>query len=248
MVSVLDIGMSELHDSNVVDVSLEQSSSTVCEAARTPLSDTHSRNESLNTESIVGLAPRHPGLNTDDVCGVARNPLGDLFELSNSSPDVGNDISSRIEQIKDDSISTLGNSNVPTSRRCKVSKKRRKCRRRATLRCKASVISPSDNSEMLYTLVNGLTGDVDGNISLEAVPAGDALLELDEMSVDEFSQALKAGDLTEVVVTRLDDELNSSSLMDESVIEDTKSAPSARSGSSILKNLSDPYYLLIKEF
>ena len=198
MVSVLDIGMSELHDSNVVDVSLEQSVSTVCETARTPLSDTQSGNESLNAESIVGLEPRHPGLNPDDVCGVARNPLGDLFELSNSSPDVGNDISSRIEQIKDDGISTLGNSNVPTSRRCKVSKKRRKCRRRGTLRCKAPVISPSDNSEMLYTLVNGLTGDVDGNISLETVPGVDALLELDEMSVDEFSQALKAGDLSEV--------------------------------------------------
>ena len=196
--------------------------SRVCGTACTPLSDTHSENESLNAKSIVGLEPRHPGLNPDDVCGVARNSLGDLFELSNSSPDVGNDISSRIEQIKDDSISTLGNSNVPTSRRCKVSKKRRKCRRRATLRCKAPVISPSDNSEMLYTLVNGLTGDVDGNISLEAVPAGDALLELDEMSVDEFSQALKAGDLTEVVVIRPDDELNSSSLMDESVIEKTK--------------------------
>ena len=92
MVSVLDIGMSELHDSNVVDVSLEQSSSTVCEAARTPLSDTHSGNESLNAKSIVGLKPRHPGLNPDDVCGVARNPQGDLFELSNSSPDVDNAI------------------------------------------------------------------------------------------------------------------------------------------------------------
>ena len=117
----------------------------------------------------------------------------------------------------------------------KVSKKRRKCRRKAALRCEAPVISPSDHSEMLYTLVNRLTGDVDGNISLEAVPAVDALLELDEMSVEEFSQALKAGDLSEVVAIRPDDELSSSLLMDESVVDNTKLAISARRESSILK-------------
>ena len=175
----------------MIDVSLEQSSSTVCETART-LSDTHGGNESLTAESIVGLEPRHPGLNPDDVCEVVRNPLGDLFELSNSSQDVGKDMSSYIEQIKGDGISTLGNLNVATYMRCKVSTKRRKCRRKAALRCEAPVISPSDNSEMLYTLVIGLTGGVDGNINLEVVPAVDAMLELDEMSVDKFSQALKA--------------------------------------------------------
>ena len=100
MVSVLDIGMSELYDSNVVDLSLEQGSSTVCGTARTPLSDTHSGNESLNAESIVGIEPKHPGSDPVDVRGVARKPLGKVFELSNSSPDVGKDMSSYIEQIK----------------------------------------------------------------------------------------------------------------------------------------------------
>ena len=34
----------------------------------------------------------------------------------------------------------------------------------------------------LYTLVNGVTGQVDGNISVETLPSVDAFFELDEMS------------------------------------------------------------------
>ena len=67
----------------------------------------------------------------------------------------------------------------------------------------------------MHTLVNGITGNVQGTIRLAAIPPLPALLELDEMSLDECSRALKAGDLSELVVFRPIVELNLSSLLDE---------------------------------
>ena len=94
-----------------------------------------------------------------------------------------------------------------------------------------------------------MTGACDGTISLEAIPSLSSLLELEELSVDEFDHSLKNGDLSEGVVSRLDiKKLNSFSRLDEAVLEDTKAALSARSGSSILKDPHDPFYSLVKEF
>ncbi|KAG3153169.1 hypothetical protein PI124_g11504 [Phytophthora idaei] len=76
--------------------------------------------------------------------------------------------------------------------------------------------------------VSGLSRG-NGENSLAYLPAVNALLKLDEMSVAEFGEVVKKDDLAEVVV-------------DEAVLEDTKKALIARSGSAILKDPSDPFY------
>ncbi|CEG38875.1 reverse transcriptase [Plasmopara halstedii] len=93
-----------------------------------------------------------------------------------------------------------------------------------------------------------MTGEEDGDVRLEAMLAVDALLELDEMSLEDFGSALKAGDLGAVVIIRPDEEINSSSLLDEAVFGDTKRELNSRSGSSILRNPLNSYFPLVKEF
>ena len=61
-------------------------------------------------------------------------------------------------------------------------------------------VSQSDDDCQMYTLRNGVTGAFDGKTSLEAIPSLSLLLELEELSADEFDHSLKNGDLSEVVV------------------------------------------------
>lgn len=89
--------------------------------------------------------------------------------------------------------------------------------------------------------------DVDEDISLLPIPSLDALLVLDVMSVDDFGQSLMAGDFSDMVVIGPDGELNSSSHLDEAVLEDTKATLSARSGSLVPKDPLDPFYPFLKE-
>ena len=96
--------------------------------------------------------------------------------------------------------------------------------------------------------MNGITGNIEGTVRLANIPSLPPHLELDEMSIDECGRALQAGDLFELAILRPIVELNSSSLLDEAVLKETRTALGARSGSAILKDSMYPFYSLVKEF
>ncbi|KAE8959006.1 hypothetical protein PF011_g30566 [Phytophthora fragariae] len=84
------------------------------------------------------------------------------------------------------------------------------------------------------------------------LPTVAELLELEELSYVEFMDSLKAGELAEMVLLRPEGsslKLNSSSVMDPEVLEDERTSKrQTRYGAAILKDPSDPYYALLKEF
>ena len=74
------------------------------------------------------------------------NPLGEVFELRNTSPDVDQDISSRIERTT--TSSNHGDTIVPTPEGCKVSSKRRPGCQMTTVKRQASEQSHSENRDI----------------------------------------------------------------------------------------------------
>ena len=68
---------------------------------------------------------------------------------------------------------------IPASRRRKVSLRKQSRRPVETAKRPTSRTSRSDISNTLYTLVNGVTGHFDGNISLESLPYLENLFNLD---------------------------------------------------------------------
>ncbi|KAG2992053.1 hypothetical protein PC120_g22571 [Phytophthora cactorum] len=85
------------------------------------------------------------------------------------------------------------------------------------------------------------------DIHLEPLPEVSELLNLEEMAVDDFLVDLKAGEIAEVMLLKPEttpEELNSSSVLNEDVLEEMKKRREARLGSAVLKNPKDP----IEEF
>ncbi|GMF16589.1 unnamed protein product [Phytophthora fragariaefolia] len=188
-----------------------------CGVAQDPLSDPRKDDDlSLDAkDGMVGATPRTHGRSPAIECGVAHNPVSGGCGKSNTSLSVDRDTEapSELEAVMTPEVAAHARQPLGGGQP----------QRRGSGERSASEMSQDVNgvvsgtalhdSEQLYKLVNGVTGDVDGDVNLGVVPTLAALLELDEMSFDEFGEALQASELTEVVVIRPEEELNSSALL-----------------------------------
>ncbi|POM78905.1 RNA-directed DNA polymerase [Phytophthora palmivora] len=89
-----------------------------------------------------------------------------------------------------------------------------------------------------------------GIVHLEALPEASTSLNLEILSMKDFLAELKAGEIAEMVLKpeTSPEDLNSSSVMDEDVLEGFTKQRATRLGSEILKYPEDPVYPLVKEF
>ncbi|POM73175.1 Pol protein [Phytophthora palmivora] len=106
---------------------------------------------------------------------------------------------------------------------------------------------PARSVEEHCHVFNGVSGRQvkAGVVQLEALSEVSALLKLEELSMKDFLAKLKAGEIAEMVLLKPEtspEDLNSSSVMDEDVLEGFMKQR------EILKNPEDPAYPLVREF
>jgi hypothetical protein len=90
-------------------------------------------------------------------------------------------------------------------------------------------------------VIDAVTGATVGTstLNLAPLPEFSELASLEELSMDDFAQELKAGEIPEVVILRSERELaelDTSLVIDESVMIEFRQKFDARRGSTILKN------------
>ncbi|GMF53805.1 unnamed protein product [Phytophthora fragariaefolia] len=226
--------------------------------ARNPLGDARGEAASMHAhDGMVRSEPRHQVCGPNGACGVAQNPLSDARMDDEPSLDakacmvcatpkpqgrspavecgVAHNPLSGSGGQNSTSLSVGRDTEAPSeleevmTPECATGASTTATRRRTTSAKRRR------RRKMLAArrMASGMSRDVNG---------------LDAMSFDEFGEALQAGELAEVVVIRPEEELNSSSPFDEAVLEDAKKALNARSISEILKNPSDPFYPVIREY
>ncbi|GMF24588.1 unnamed protein product [Phytophthora lilii] len=213
-VAVLDIEVSELVDTpHQVDMGTEQDllprhhgthPEDAGGAALIPLTGTrgleHEATLVVEDNKAGEMPESHEGEHLDDGCGVQCEPL------SVEGTEARKELNEGIIPECDKSIASK------SSRKRTTSMKRRQRRQALAVRRLAFGSNPlgprvlSDSaprdSETLYTLVDGVTGEKDGNIRVTDLPTLDGLLELDEMSFSEFGDALRAGKEYQNVVSK----------------------------------------------
>ncbi|POM65041.1 Pol protein, partial [Phytophthora palmivora] len=102
-----------------------------------------------------------------------------------------------------------------------------------------------------YHVFDGVSGRQvrAGAVRLEALPEVSALLNLEELSMKDFLAELKSGEIVEMVLLKPEtspEDLNSSSVMDEDVLEGFTKQRATRLGSEIIKNPEEPVKILVK--
>ena len=205
---MLEVGMSELLDTGgVKDISPGRGPSAANTEVEHPLGVApvvryDSDCESLHAmRGVDGIMPRRQNCGSVGVGGVselcnsativednqvcvpgdvARNPRGGVSKLYNSTTIVeDNQVCAPL-----DAVDATGS----TSWKQPVSSGRKQRRHKSAVRRVASDASSmtsgiTQDSEMLYTLVHGLTGNVESDVSLQAMPSVDTLLEMEELSL-----------------------------------------------------------------
>ncbi|GMF26336.1 unnamed protein product [Phytophthora fragariaefolia] len=160
-----------------------------------------------------------------------------------------------VVDARDEALSDVGNI-VPRRGRCRRRRHRKSGLRSQTevaegdpeSKVKAPQTRSSDGHYHVFDSETSLRVKADA-VQLEELPEVAELLNLEEMSLDDFLADLKAGEIAEMVLLRPEptpEELNPSSVMDEDAQEGFGKQRASRLGSELLMNPKDPAYPLME--